>query len=285
MGNCTSKSTAAVTFDERSPQGVSTEQDHEDYPPSEEENEDEEYGTITYSGAERSQSHHNGTTGGGGYDPTMSVDVPPAKPALLLPCDSGFHITKNGRNGWKFDEIYTAGEELGRGAFGAVYTGTHKFARQPGMDNDDDGGDSFDADYEWKHVAIKRTRPNSLDLRDARNEITTYGHLERRCQEVKTLKRLQEGSPHLSPVLYLYEIFMSGRDFYMVTELLHQELDDWRMEAEMFTEKMAIDICRSVLSAIDFMHRYDNGCGRLTTVCLVGSFRSPTEFPFFALPF
>lgn len=149
-------------------------------------------------------------------------------------------------------EIYTAGKELGRGAFGAVYVGTHKFSQQPGEDDEDD-----DFAPEWKYVAIKRTRPNSLDLRDANGEINTYGRLERRCQEVKTLLKLQEGSPSMSPVLYLYEIFMSGRDYYMVTEQLDQELDDWRQEVEMFTERMAIDICKTVLSAIDFMHDRD----------------------------
>lgn len=177
---------------------------------------------------------------------TESIDMPERKPPLILPNEPDFHPTANGRNGWKFAEIYEAGTELGRGAFGAVYIGTHKFASEP-----DEDGDDFAPD--WKRVAIKRTRPNSLDLRDGR-EIKHYGQLERRCQEVKTLIRLQEGSATMSPVLFLYEIFMSGKDFYMVTELLEQELDDWRIEADMFTEKMAIDICRNILLGIDFMH-------------------------------
>jgi len=188
-------------------------------------------------------------------DPTVteSIDMPQRRPALKLPEDSGFHPSINGRNGWTMNEIYQAGRELGRGAFGAVYVGTHKFAQQPGGDEEED--DDFAP--EWKYVAIKRTRPNSLDLRDANGEISTYGRLERKCQEVKTLLKLQEGSPSMSPVLYLYEIFMSGRDFYMVTEQLEQELDDWRQEVDMFTERMAIDICKTVLSAIDFMHDRD----------------------------
>ena len=173
--------------------------------------------------------------------------MPTSRPPLLLPTDAGFHPTVNGRNGWTLSDIYEVGEELGRGAFGAVFKGIHKFAIQ-----EDDEGDTLAAD--WKQVAIKRTTPNSLDLRDARGEITEYSRLERRCQEVKTLLKLKEGSPTMSPVLYLYEIFMSGRDFYMVTDKLEQELDEWRGEVELFTEKMAIDICKTVLMAVDFMH-------------------------------
>ena len=173
--------------------------------------------------------------------------MPTSRPPLLLPTDAGFHPTVNGRNGWTLSDIYEVGEELGRGAFGAVFKGIHKFAM-----HEDDEGDTLAAD--WKQVAIKRTTPNSLDLRDARGEITEYSRLERRCQEVKTLLKLKEGSPTMSPVLYLYEIFMSGRDFYMVTDKLEQELDEWRGEVELFTEKMAIDICKTVLMAVDFMH-------------------------------
>jgi len=107
---------------------------------------------------------------------------------------------------------------------------------------------------EWKHVAIKKTRPNALDVR---NGVISreYGDLERHCQEIKTLIRLQDGvSPSMSPVLFLYEYFWTGRDLYMVTELLGQELDDWRSECDFFTERNAIDICRVILRAIDFMH-------------------------------
>lgn len=140
-------------------------------------------------------------------------------------------------------------QQLGRGAFGAVYKATHKLASSYYPDED---GDVFEP--EWKHVAIKKTRPNALDLRGGR-QFRTYGDLLRHCQEVKTLVRLQEGgSPSMSPVLFLYEIFWTGHDMYMVSELLGQELDDWRTECEVFTERMAIDICRTILKAIDFMH-------------------------------
>ena len=177
-------------------------------------------------------------------------ELPPNRPPLLLPADPGFELSANGSNGWRFSDIYDVGRELGRGAFGAVYVGVHKFAQQ-----EDEDGDSFTV--EWKNVAIKRTRPNSLDLRDANGEINDYRGLERHCQEVKTLLRLKEGSPTMSPVLFLYEIFMAGRDFYMVTEQLDQELDEWRSQVEVFTEKMAIDICKTVLSAVDYMHSRD----------------------------
>ena len=176
--------------------------------------------------------------------------MPRSHPPLLLPSDPGFHPTINGRNGWNLSDIYEVGEELGRGKFGAVYTGTHKFEQQ----EDKDRGAFADT---WKHVAIKRATPNFLDLRDARGNISNYGRLERCCQEVRTLLKLKEGSPATSPVLHLYEIFMAGRDFYMVTDKLEQELHVWRDEVEIFTEQMAIDISKTILMAVDYMHSRD----------------------------
>lgn len=133
--------------------------------------------------------------------------------------------------------------QLGHGAFGAVFVGTHKFSQG------DNGASTVSP--EWRKVAIKRTTPNALDLRGGA-EIRTYEELRERCQEIKTLTQLQSGSPATSNVLYLYEYFLSGRDFYMVTELLGQELDDWRAQCELFTERMAIDICRTILQSIAF---------------------------------
>ena len=171
----------------------------------------------------------------------------PNRPPILLPTEAGFHPTVNGRNGWNLRDIYEVGEKLGRGAFGTVYMGTHQFAQQ-----DDEDVDTVVAD--WKHVAIKRTKPNVLDLRDASGVITDYGRLEQFYQELTTLLKLKERSPTICPVLYLYEIFISGRDVYMVTDKLEKTLDEWRREVDFVTEKMAIEICKTVLTAIDFMH-------------------------------
>ena len=171
----------------------------------------------------------------------------PSKQTIVLPTDDGFHPTVNGRNGWNLSEIYDVGEKLGHGGFGTVYMGTHSFAEQ-----EDKDGNIVAAD--WKNVAIKHTNPNVLDLRDAHGEITDYGRLEQFCQEVKTLLKLKEGSPTICPVLYLHEVFMVGRHFYAVTDKLEQRLDEWRREEELVTEKMVIDICKTILTAIDFMH-------------------------------
>jgi calcium/calmodulin-dependent protein kinase I len=40
----------------------------------------------------------------------------------------------------------------------------------------------------------------------------------------------------------------------MVTELLEMELDEWRQEVDRFTERDAIDICRTILKGIEFIH-------------------------------
>jgi serine/threonine protein kinase len=101
-------------------------------------------------------------------------------------------------------------------------------------------------------VAIKQTKPNGLDLRSG-GAIQTPEDFEDRCQEIKALIRLQEGSPTTSRVLYMYEYFLStGKDVYLVTELLGQELDEWKAHCEVFTERMAIDISRTILQSIDF---------------------------------
>jgi serine/threonine protein kinase len=208
------------------------------------------------------------------------------RPDAILPDDPTFSPSANGRNGWKYEHLYDIGDEvrvtgqlqlhpnaeydlwgdeishvnltsfccvsrlpyqqLGKGAFGAVFVGTHKFANYP-----DEYGDSFAR--EWKEVAIKKTKPNSLDLRGAQ-EIREYDDMERKCQEIKALMKLQGGSPKLSPVMCLYEYFISpGNEVFLITERLGQELHDWRSECEEFTERMAIDICRTVLKSLSFI--------------------------------
>ena len=133
--------------------------------------------------------------------------------------------------------LYPITLQLGRGAFGAVYKATHRMASNSAS---------------WKNVAIKQTRPNLLDLRDGR-VIRSYDDLERYCEEIKILIHLRQGSPRTSNVLHLYEYYLNGPDVYVITELLDQDLDVWRQECEVFTERMAIDICRSILRSLQFI--------------------------------
>ena len=104
----------------------------------------------------------------------------------------------------------------------------------------------------WKNVAIKQTRPNLLDLRDGR-VIQSYDDLELYCEEIKILIHLRQGSPRTSNVLHLYEYYLNGLEVFVITELLDQDLDVWREECEVFTERMAIDICRSILHSLQFI--------------------------------
>lgn len=126
---------------------------------------------------------------------------------------------------------------MGRGAFGAVFKGSHRHAS---------------SHVPWKDIALKQTQPNQLDLRDGR-VVRNYDDLERYCEEVKVLIRLREGSPRTSNVLYLYEYFLAGRDVFLITELLDQDLEKWRQDCSVFTERMAIDISRSVLRSLIFV--------------------------------
>jgi calcium/calmodulin-dependent protein kinase I len=117
-------------------------------------------------------------------------------------------------------------------------------------------------------VAIKKTTPTVLDRRDAGGRIRTTTDVEAREQEVKTLLLLRGTTaatapgvdPTTLPVLYLYEYFWdynktSGRgDIYLVTDLLGQQLDDWRNSCTVFTETIAIDVCRAILHGIEYMH-------------------------------
>jgi serine/threonine protein kinase len=127
---------------------------------------------------------------------------------------------------------------LGRGAFGAVYKATHRKATS-----------SLEL---WQNVAIKQTRPNLLDLRDGR-VICSYDDLERYCEEIKILIQLRQGSSRTSNVLHLYEYYMNGNDVFVITELLDKDLDVWRTECDVFTERMAIDICRTILRSLKFI--------------------------------
>jgi serine/threonine protein kinase len=137
------------------------------------------------------------------------------------------------------------GLELGKGTFGSVRQYQHKFRR--------DGRNA----YVWHTVAVKKTAPTILDRVAGR--LKTYGDIEQRCQEIKTLIRLRSTNPRDSCVLHLHEFFWNfnpagSSELYMVTDLLGEELDQWRQRQRVFMESTARTIANVLLNAIDFMH-------------------------------
>jgi serine/threonine protein kinase len=139
--------------------------------------------------------------------------------------------------------------QLGKGTFGDVYKGAHKHRH------------GSNRKKPWHYVAIKKTAPTVLDRRDGGGtRIRTTFEVEERVQEIKTLIKLREGNPAMSPVLYMYEYFWdynreTGKgDIFLVTELLGQELDQWRQQQQVFMESSAKRIASVLLEALDFMH-------------------------------
>lgn len=170
---------------------------------------------------------------------------------IALPGEPSFHFSVNGRNGWGVKDVYDdAGVSVGKGTFGDVWKANHKvFAqRKQGQKR-----------YGWHTVAIKKTAPTVLDRRGG-VRIWTYDQVEERCQEVKTLIRLHEGRPETSCILYLYEFFWTYNhangqgDLHLVTELLGQELDQWRLEQKSILESSVKQIANVLLNALDFLY-------------------------------
>ena len=137
--------------------------------------------------------------------------------------------------------------QLGKGAFGSVYKASHKYA-----------GNLRGPFHPWTEVAIKKTEPTILDKRAG--SIRSHEEVERRCQEIKTLMKLRQASPSQSCVLHLYEYYWTlNRDvqkyeLFLVTELLGEELDQWRLQQNVFLESTAKKICRVILDSLEFMH-------------------------------
>jgi hypothetical protein len=109
---------------------------------------------------------------------------------------------------------------------------------------------------EWKQsVAIKTTKPTALDTRGGRT-IRTYDDIENYCSEVRMLLRLRGSNTFDSRCLFLFEYFYTPQtnDIQLVTELLGQELDQWRQSHTSFMEKDAMAAAKSILKAIDYIH-------------------------------
>jgi serine/threonine protein kinase len=178
-----------------------------------------------------------------------SVQQTQRKP-IVLPNQPEFTRSINGRNGWSVNDLYSDLGALGKGTFGDVWKAAHKGAPAPSA-----GHGRGEA---WHAVAIKKTAPTVLDRRGG-VRIWTYDHVEQRCQEVKTLLRLQEGEPHTSCVLYLFEYFWTYNhstgqgDLILVSELLGQELDQWRQSQTTIMESSVRQIAAVLLNALDFL--------------------------------
>jgi len=84
--------------------------------------------------------------------------------------------------------------------------------------------------------------------------------VEAKCAEIRTLVKLREAYPEMSPVLYLYEYFVrfdTARriaELFVVTEILDQELEHWRQQQTVFMESTAKKITSVLLNGLDFMH-------------------------------
>jgi len=176
--------------------------------------------------------------------PKPSIVHSPTRKPIVTPSDSGFNVSLNGRHHYTVKDVYILGQEVGKGAFGAVCKSKHRIKPKNGEI------------AAWQHVAIKKTEPTVLDKQNG--PIRTYRDVEANCAEIRTLIRLREAYPEMSPVLYLYEYFWKYErrqcELYMVSELLGQELDQWRQQQNVFMESSAKKIATVLLNAIDFMH-------------------------------
>jgi serine/threonine protein kinase len=101
------------------------------------------------------------------------------------------------------------------------------------------------------------TSPYFAGRRGTEEKIRTYGDVERHCEEVKRLIRLQGHGKQHHYILHLYEYFWSARSFqvHLVTERLGMDLRDWfKRHRQPLTERVASEVANGVLSAIKFCH-------------------------------
>lgn len=217
----------------------------------------------------------------------------PKIPVVVLPDEPNFTCNINGRNGYAYTDIYEIGKSsedvLGKGSFGKVYRAKHKFAQNlceerseeddeleliaakrnvlfgPGHVSSTNGGiaggkiaprkSRYNPIDEWKgYVAIKTAEPNALDTKGGKQVISSYDDFENYCAEIKILIRLRGRNARFSPCLFLYEYFWTTTEFQMVTEVLGQELDQWRNNHVTFLERDAMAAAKQILIAMEFMH-------------------------------
>jgi serine/threonine protein kinase len=140
--------------------------------------------------------------------------------------------------------------QCGKGTFGDVFIASHKHI--------DSNSSPRRKSAQWKNVAIKKTAPTVLDRRGG-VRIHKYTDVEERCQEIKSLIRLREGQPKRLCVLYLYEYYWTFNHhkgqgtLHLVTELLGQELDEWRQNQTVLLESSVKKISSVLLNALDYI--------------------------------
>jgi len=150
-------------------------------------------------------------------------------------------ICANGNAGFKLSDIYELeSPPIGKGGFGSVYKGNHNRI----------GAASRRA---FAVKVIHKTKM-SYNGHQQRRCVRNYKDLVRFCSEVQILERLRTEPPVILPVVYLYEVFLSSSSIHLVTDRLVEELGKWRNEMTDCTEKMAINVCRTILDALAFMH-------------------------------
>jgi serine/threonine protein kinase len=136
---------------------------------------------------------------------------------------------------------------LGEGGFGRVFCSTHRLCPPSS------GGE----EEEWRPVAVKITSPYYAGRRGTEERIRTHDDIEKHCEEVKSLIRLQEhGEQH--NILHLYEYFWSTSpkpQIHLVTDKLGMDLRDWfKSRPQPLTERVASEVAETVLHAIEFCH-------------------------------
>ena len=164
------------------------------------------------------------------------------KQAVKLP-SANMHICDNGKAGFSLSALYQLeGRPLGVGGFGQVFVGRHTHQEKDDIHR-----------YAIKIIPKCKMSYHGLPQR---KRVKNCRDLEHFCSEVQILKRLRANGepPVMLPVLYLYEVFVTSTSIHLVTDLLVEDLGKWRNDLQQCTEKMAIDVCRIVLDAIDFMH-------------------------------
>lgn len=99
-----------------------------------------------------------------------------------------------------------------------------------------------------KIFAVKNTKPTILDKQDGRMQ--TKEDVKRICQEIKTLRRVQD----MKHVLQMNCFFWDGKMLHIVTEVLEETLRQWRIRQDTFEERQARLIARTVLMGIKNLH-------------------------------
>lgn len=164
-------------------------------------------------------------------------------------------ICRNGKAGFTFSNLYALEDRpIGTGSFGSVYIAKHN--RIVADDDDDDDNDKSRRTSSFAVKVIPKARMSYSGHPTRRKDVrcSSYDDMVRSCSEVQVLQRLRTEPPSILPVVYLYEVFLSSTSIYLVTDLLADELSKWRSERTECTEKMAMDVCRTLLDALEFLH-------------------------------